>query len=194
MGDSMKWMFSVILTLLAVSVVGCKPHSETKYQCLDGSFANLKNQCLSTNCPKQEPCICPEVTPAPEPKLSDLGDKRQELKKQIDSLDGPGMPSTSIILIEENDLYVEYTTWESGRSVFHEMQRIVSIIVDSLENQETPEAVTLKAISIAKTTVDEIQTTILTWNDLEKMANLELSYTTWKEKTRYETSEKVTGK
>lgn len=125
-----------------------------------------------------------EIPKSPEKEQPNI---REILKSKIDSFGGTGMPKVTSILYQNNELYIEYTTWDINggqASVFDEMQKLVDIITQTFENLEKPTKVTMRALP-ADSGVKETYTTTLAWEQLGKMANLELSYISWQDLTVY---------
>ena len=114
---------------------------------------------------------------------------KEELKGAIEGIGGTGLPKVAVIKLENNQLSIEYSTWDSsaGESkVFNEQQKIAKVIIDKLKNNQ-PTTVELTATP-SNSYVKETYKTTLSWQNLQKMANLELSQSDWKSKT---TSEKI---
>lgn len=133
---------------------------------------------------QQQTSITPTTnTSPPEAPQKQEPNIRAVLKDEIDSVGGMGMPKATSILYQNRELYVEYTTWEilTPADTFDEQQKITGLVKESFVNEtEKPTKTTFKVLSANDNPAwPQSSTTTLTWEQLEKMANLELSYSTW---------------
>ena len=142
-----------------------------------------------SGCTQSSSNISPTTgTQIPEPPTQQQPNVREVIKSKIDGFGGTGLPKVTTILYDNNELYIEYTTWDINggqASVFDEMQQLVGLVVESFENLDKPTKVTMKALPKTET-VKDTYTTTLTWDELEKLANLELSYSVWQDLTVFE--------
>lgn len=139
-----------------------------------------------SGCTQSSPDLTPNTnTNIPEMPVKEQPNIREAIKSKIDSFGGTGLPKATSILYQDDELYVEYTTWDINggqASVFDEMQQLVGLIANVFENEEKPTKLTMKALP-ADSGTEETYSTTLTWDEAGKMANLELSYTSWQDLT-----------
>lgn len=167
----------------------------------------LVSRCTTTDCPPCQPkecepcvseprvcapCVCEpcEICEVCEPEIvykdptpPELSEIKTDIRDGINGIGGGGMPAAAMVKDDGTTLEVEYSSWwaHSYDNVQEEELTIARIVLEAYANADKPDNVIFRAISSPN--ADEVYTTSMSWVQMEKLANMELSMVTWKDLT-----------
>lgn len=94
------------------------------------------------------------------------------------------IPTVSLITLKNDTLFIEYSSFELGNnSIFDEQQKIANVIVEYFDSNEfqKPNIIKLRVNGITNEYTDwyPVFDTEISWDNLVKFSNLELSFSDW---------------
>ena len=114
------------------------------------------------------------------------GFDKLNLKSEIEKigLSTQYIPKVSALTFRNNSLFIEYSSFENGNAgIFDEQQKVTEKIRDYFQenNINEPAEILFKVNGITNENTEfyPIFETRISWNELIKMANLELEYSSW---------------